>query len=199
VTIPHAAELAIKAALKNGTRGPSLMQLEDAKVTGFLFDQGLSINLFDPIYQAVPPGFGNSGGPGAYQNVPISNNQVEFAVFQILRAAQDVSDPTYLSTCDITSSGFVTWTDTIFSGSALFSSGEIYLVSDAFLQFQNSVIPITDTYKNYPGSLSPGQASLEGNTLTIIIPPFSFTGPITLTYSIQLVLKVGRMDIQSIY
>jgi hypothetical protein len=192
VTIPPAAELAIKAALKNGTRGPSLMRLEDAKVTGFLFYQGLSINFFDPIYQAVPPGFGNSGSPGAYQNVPISNNQVEFAV------AQDFSDPTYLSTCDITSSGLVTWTDIIVSGSTFFSSGQIYLYSDAFLQF-HSVTPITDTYKDYQGSSGPGEASLESDTLTIIIPQFSFTDPITLTYSIQLVPKVGRMDNQSSY
>jgi hypothetical protein len=121
--------------------------------------------------------------------VLISNKQVEFAIGQ---------DFSYLSTCNITSSGLVTWTDTIFGGIAGFSSGEITLVSRAFLQF-HSVTPITDTYKDYQGSLGPGQASLENDTLTIIIPEFSYTGPITLTFSIQLVPKVGTMDIQSIY
>jgi hypothetical protein len=189
VTIPPAAELAIKAALKNGTRGPSLMQLEEAKVTGFLSFEG-GDNFFDPFNELVPAGFGNSG---SHQDVPISNNQVEFAI------GGDNPSLSYLSTCDLTSSGLVTWTDTIFAGSGSYVSGDITFVSRAFLQFQNSVTPITDTYKTYPGSLSPGQASLDGETLTIIIPPYSFTGPITLTYSIQLVPKVGRMDNQSSY
>lgn len=103
MTIPPAAELAIKAALKNGAKGPSLMQLADATVTGTLTVEGLTGNLFDPANALVmiPPSFGNSGGPGAHQNVPINEN-TEFVV--IIKPGVD----SVVSACDISPSGVVT-------------------------------------------------------------------------------------------
>lgn len=82
---------------------------------------------------------------------------------------------------------------TTFIGSL--GSSEITLVSSAFQQLKG-FSTLTDEYEQLSGS--PGEAVLDGATLTITLP--GFTGPLSsaLVYSIQLVPKVGGVDFQSL-